>query len=107
MKLDENTLRRGRFDVALKVRRISDLELAIGDMERTLAALTVFVASEERRTRITDVNHFAYSTAANAGIERSNRLKRSIAELKATRAAAVVERDRAQESFTALRTAAQ
>jgi hypothetical protein len=41
------------------------------------------VAVEEKRTRITDVNHVAYSTVAMAALARSDNLKKSLIELKA------------------------
>jgi hypothetical protein len=102
-----NGFLRNPFDMSVAARRVADLEIAIADMERTLRALAEFVDAEERRAHTTDVNHFTYPLAAKAAIERSNRLKRSIVDLKFRRAVASWERDRAQEIFAALRTAAE
>ena len=56
---------------------------ALVDMQGLAMALDQFVAAEEARTRITDVEHWAYSTAARAARVRSSNLKKSLVELNA------------------------
>jgi flagellar FliJ protein len=107
MKLDTSVLRRNRFDMSVAARKIADFDIAIVEMERTLRDLAEVVDAEERRTRVTDVNHFTYPLVAKAARERSNRLKRSIVNLKVERDRALGDRDRTQVSFAAFGTAAE
>jgi hypothetical protein len=55
---------------------------ALIDMQGLAMALDQFVAAEEARTRVTDVEHWAYSTAARAARVRSSNLKKSLAALR-------------------------
>ena len=55
---------------------------AVVDMQGLAMALDQFVAAEEARTRITDVEHWAYSTAARAARVRSSNLKKSLVALR-------------------------
>jgi hypothetical protein len=63
-------------------RLITDIERTLVDMGALVAELERFVVEEEARTRVTDVRHFAYSTAARAARMRSDNLKKTFAELK-------------------------
>jgi hypothetical protein len=62
---------------------IAAVERALVDMHALAAALDRFVAEEEARTHVTDVEHYSYSTAARAARLRSNNLKKSLVELNA------------------------
>jgi hypothetical protein len=62
---------------------IAAVERALVDMHALAAALDRFVAEEEARTHVTDVEHYSYSTAARAARVRSNNLKKSLVELNA------------------------
>ena len=55
---------------------------ALVDMQGLAMALDQFVAAEEARTRVTDVEHWAYSTAARAARVRSSNLKKSLVALR-------------------------
>jgi hypothetical protein len=55
---------------------------ALVDMQGLAMALDQFVAAEEARTRVTDVDHWAYSTAARAARVRSSNLKKSLVALR-------------------------
>ena len=94
MKFDVSVLRRSGFNMSVTARRFADFEIAIAGMEQTLRAIAEFVDAEERRANITDVNYCTYPMVAKAAIERSNRLKRSIVNLKVERDRALRERDR-------------
>jgi flagellar protein FliJ len=61
---------------------IASVERALIEMRALAVALDRFVAEEEARTHVTDVEHFTYSTAARAARVRSNNLKKSLIELK-------------------------
>ena len=103
--MSDKRLRRMRFDAAAKARRVADLESAIRGMQETVSALSQLVASEEWRTRVSNPNHFTYSTAAKAATERAHRLKKSIADLEAQLHAARLERDSAMADLAALQSA--
>jgi len=103
--LNSNALRRSRFHLSKTTQRVSDLRTAIADMERTLGALSNFIGAEEVRTRISDIKHVAYSTAAIAAMQRSARIRASIANLKLQYDVAVRERDRARGTLFTLRAA--
>jgi hypothetical protein len=57
------------------------------------------IGSEEDRTGVKDISHFAYSTFAKAAAQRRDNLKVSIADLRLKLEAAVHERDEAQENL--------
>jgi flagellar FliJ protein len=101
MKFDASVFRRSGSTMSVTARRLADFEIAIAGMEQTLRALAEFVDAEERRANITDVNHCTYPMVAKAAIERSNRLKRSIVNLKVERDRALSEHNRTQVSFVA------
>jgi flagellar protein FliJ len=107
MKLDTSAFRRNRFDMSVAARKIAEFDIAIAEMEQTLGALAEFIDAEERRTHIIDVSHFTYPMIAKAARERSNRLKRSVVNLKVERDRALRKRDRTQVSFAAFGTAAE
>src|SRR5204863_1899014 len=89
--LDER-VRRARFTANAKTRTVADLETAIATLERTNAALTQFIAAEERRTKITNRSSAVYSMAASDSADRSRRLQKTIAELKSNLHSAIIER---------------
>ena len=94
MDIDER-VRRARFIAKAKIRTVTDLETAITTLERTNAALTQFIAAEERRTKITNRTSAVYSMAASDSADRSKRLQKTIAELKTNLRSAIIERDSA------------
>jgi hypothetical protein len=94
MKLDER-VHRARFTAAAKVRTVVELETAIATTGRTISALSEFIATEERRTKVTNRSSAIYSMAAKDSADRSDRLQRTIAALKNKLHAAISERDSA------------
>jgi len=75
-------LRRKQFDVSDKERRIVLLGTMIRDFGDTIADLDEQIAAEERRTRIKDTGHPAYSTFAKAAATRRQNLLISVAHVK-------------------------
>jgi len=62
-------------------RRIRQVEAMIADLERSANDLDRDIDAEEKRTRISDPNHFAYSTFAKSLLVRRDNLRRSAREL--------------------------
>jgi flagellar protein FliJ len=62
--------------------RVAQIEAIIADFDKTANELDGWIQAEQERTRIHDPAHFAYSTSATAMIQRRDKLKRSIDELK-------------------------
>jgi hypothetical protein len=94
MKMDER-VHRARFTAAAKVRIVVELETAIATMERTISALSQFIAAEERRTKVTNRSSPIYSMAAKDSADRSNRLEETIGAFKNKHHVAIIERDSA------------
>lgn len=99
MKPRESALRLKRFEAAEKSRKVADLEATIRTFEQLVADLDRQIASEEDRTGVKDVNHFAYSTFAKATAQRRDNLKTSIADLRLQLEAAIQARDEAADSL--------
>lgn len=88
-----------RFEAREKARKVSDLEAMIREFETMTMDLDRQIATEEERTGVRDLKHFAYSTFAKAARHRRENLQISVDDLKAKLAFAVEERDIAQESL--------
>jgi flagellar FliJ protein len=82
MKSRETLIRLKRFQLDEKRRRVAQIEGMIAEFDRMAADLEREVASEEQRSGISDIAHFAYSTYAKAARTRRDNLKRSADELK-------------------------
>lgn len=82
MKSRENLVRLKRFQVSEKRRQIAQLDLMIGEFERMAGELDAQIASEERKSGITDTNHFAYPTFAKAARTRRDNLQNSQQDLR-------------------------
>lgn len=100
MKSRETLIRLKRFQLDEKRRRVAQIEGMIAEFGRMATDLDREVATEEQRSGISDLTHFAYSTYAKAARTRRDNLKRSAGELK-------VQLDDAQaelgEAFEALK----
>lgn len=103
MKSRDSLIRLKRFQVDEKRRRVAQIETMIAEFGRMTADLDREIATEERRSGIADVAHFAYSTYARASRARRDNLSRSTDELraqleeaKALQADAAVELEKAQ-----------
>lgn len=83
MKSRDNLVRLKRFQVSEKRRQIGQLDLMIGEFERMAGELDAQIATEERKSGITDVNHFAYPTFAKAARVRRDNLQNSQNDLRA------------------------
>jgi flagellar export protein FliJ len=81
MKSRETLIRLRRFQVDEKRRRVAQIEMMMADFERMAGDLDREIAAEEKKTGITDPNHFAYPTYARAAAQRRDNLRRSAQEL--------------------------
>jgi len=81
MKSRESLIRLKRFQVDEKRRQASDIESMIADFKRMSADLDLQIQSEQERTGIDDVTHFAYPTFAKAAMQRRDNLFASIDDL--------------------------
>lgn len=88
MKSRENLVRLKLFQVNEKRRQLGQIELMVADFERMANELDAQIGSEERKSGITDVNHFAYPTFAKAARQRRDNLITSQSGLMAQRAGA-------------------
>ena len=81
MKSRENLVRLKRFQVNEKRRQILQLDMMIAEFDRMATELELQIAAEEKKSGISDVNHFAYPTFAKAARVRRDNLKNSQADL--------------------------
>lgn len=82
MKSRETLIRLHRFQVDEKRRQVADIEAMIADFRWMEADLDQQIQSEQERSGISDVSHYAYPTFAKAALDRRNNLQRSIEELE-------------------------
>lgn len=88
MKPRESVVRLKMFQVREKRRQISQLDMMMGEFERMTAELEAQIVSEERKSGITDINHFAYPTFARAARQRRENLTNSVRDLQIQKASA-------------------
>jgi flagellar export protein FliJ len=88
MKPRENLVRLKQFQVGEKRRHLLQLDMMIAEFERMATELEVQIAAEEKKSGITDVNHFAYPTFAKAARQRRDNLRASQSDLLQQRASA-------------------
>ncbi|MBP0617241.1 flagellar export protein FliJ [Jiella mangrovi] len=81
MKRD-NMVRLTRFKVLEKRRQVEQLELMLEDFSRMAVELDTQIHNEEKKSGITDISHFAYSTFAKAARLRRDNLMNSAKDLK-------------------------
>ncbi len=91
MKSRENLVRLKQFQVNEKRRQLLQLDMMIAEFDRMAAELDQQIAAEEKKSGITDVNHFAYPTFAKAARQRRDNLRNSQSDLAQQKAAAEVE----------------
>tara|TARA_R110002126_G_scaffold176024_5_gene324638 strand:- start:1904 stop:2260 length:357 start_codon:yes stop_codon:yes gene_type:complete len=82
MKSRESQTRLKQFQVAEKTRQLNGIQMMMAEMEKMVAELEYQVASEEKKSGITDPSNFAYPTFAKAARLRAENLHGSIRELK-------------------------
>ncbi|WP_306118490.1 MULTISPECIES: flagellar export protein FliJ [unclassified Roseitalea] len=88
MKSRDNLIRLKQFQVTEKHRQVAQLEQMIAEFERMANELDTQIQTEERKSGITDVDHFAYPTFAKAARTRRDNLFNSIRDLQAQKAGA-------------------
>lgn len=88
MKPRESVVRLKMFQVREKRRQISQLDMMMGEFERMTSELEAQIVNEERKSGITDINHFAYPTFARAARQRRENLMNSIRDLQIQKASA-------------------
>lgn len=88
MKSRGNLVRLKKFQVSEKRRQLLQIEMMVAEFERMANELDAQIASEERKSGITDINHFAYPTFAKAARMRRDNLKTSQHDLLQQKAGA-------------------
>jgi flagellar export protein FliJ len=91
MKSRENLVRLKLFKVNEKRRQIEQLDTMMAEFNRIADELDAQIELEEKKSGITDLNHFAYPTFAKAARQRRDNLAASRSELQAQREAAEIE----------------
>jgi hypothetical protein len=77
MKSRENLVRLKQFQVGEKRRHLLQLDMMIADFERMAGELEAQITAEEKKSGISDMNHFAYPTFAKAARNRRDNLRNS------------------------------
>ena len=96
MKSRDTLIRLKRFQAEEKRRRVRQIETMVAEFTRMAIDLDREIVNEEKRSGISDPNHFAYPTYARAAIARRDNLKRSISELTTQIADAKAAEEEAQ-----------
>lgn len=81
MRSKESMLRLHRFKVEDKRRQVDEIEYMISDMQAKVAEFHQQIEMEEKRSGVSDVNHFNYSMTAKSIRVRSENIEKSIADL--------------------------
>ena len=99
MKSRNSLIRLKRFQVDEKRRQVMQIEMMIAEFERMAAELDEQILTEQKRTGITDITHFAYPTFAKAARQRADNLQVSIRELKVQQEAAELQLEEAEAEY--------
>lgn len=91
MKPRNNTIRLRQFKVAEKHRQVMQIETMVAEFERMANELEAQIAAEEKKSGISDQNHFAYPTFAKAARVRRDNLATSIRDLRQQKESAEAE----------------
>lgn len=102
MKARDSLTRSKRFLLDEARRKAAQIETMVADLGRMSSELDAQIASEERRTGITDTSHFAYSTFALAARQRRDNLDATIRELDEQRQRATEDVAAAEAELAAL-----
>ncbi|MEP2943148.1 MAG: flagellar export protein FliJ [Hyphomicrobiales bacterium] len=81
MKSRDSLIRLKKFQVDEKRRQLMAIEMMVADFNRMANELDLQIKSEQERSGITDVGHFAYPTFAKAAITRRDNLLQSADDL--------------------------
>lgn len=82
MKSRESLVRLKEFQVNEKRRQLQQLQMMTAEFDRMTKDLENQIVLEEKKSGITDPNHFAYPTFAKAARQRADNLQVSIRELQ-------------------------
>ena len=97
MKSRNSLIRLKRFQVDEKRRQVMQIEMMIAEFERMAAELDEQILTEQKRSGITDITHFAYPTFAKAAMGRRDNLMGSAndlrGQLEAAQAIGTLKRD--------------
>lgn len=99
MKSRDSRVRLKEFQVNEKHRQLQQLQMMMSEFDRMAKDLESQILLEEKKTGITDPNHFAYPTFAKAARQRADNLQVSIRELKVQQEAAELALEEAQADF--------
>lgn len=99
MKSRESLVRLKQFQVNEKRRQLTQIETMMAEFQRMVAELEHQILSEEKKSGITDPNHFAYPTFAKAARQRADNLQGSIRELKIQQDAAEIALEEAEADY--------
>lgn len=88
MKTRGNVVKLKQFQVNEKRRQLAQIEMMVADFDRMAAELDAQIAIEEKKSGITDINHFAYPTFAKAARQRRDNLNNSRMDLLQQKGAA-------------------
>ena len=99
MKSRESLVRLKEFQVKEKRRQLNQLQMMMSEFERMSKELESQIAIEEKKSGISDPNHFAYPTFAKAARQRADNLIVSIRELKVQQDAAELTLEEAEAEF--------
>ncbi|NML72752.1 flagellar export protein FliJ [Rhizobium sp. S-51] len=96
MKSRESLVRLKGFQVTEKRRQLQQLQSMMAEFDRMAKELENQIAIEEKKSGISDPNHFAYPTFAKAARQRADNLQVSIRELKVQQEAAELALEEAE-----------
>lgn len=99
MKSRESLVRLKSFQVTEKRRQLNQLDMMMADFDRMVKDLEAQIAFEEKKSGITDPNHFAYPTFAKAARQRADNLLGSLKELQVQQEAAQLALEEAEAEY--------
>jgi flagellar FliJ protein len=99
MKSRDTLVRLKRFQVEEKRRRLAQIEMMIAEFHRMATELDREIASEEQKSGVSDVSHYAYPTYARAARTRRDNLMHSAEELQGQLEEARAQFDQAGEEL--------
>ena len=99
MKSRESLVRLKGFQVTEKRRQLQQVQSMMAEFERMAKELENQIAIEEKKSGISDPNHFAYPTFAKAARQRADNLQVSIRELKVQQEAAELQLEEAEAEY--------
>ena len=100
MNINAHRLQVRQFAANEKRRKVEDIEAMIEEFRQMVINLDQQIISEQEKSGISDVNHFAYPTFAKAAIERRDNLIVSVEELEAKREQAIIEMEDATNELS-------